>query len=176
MNKSLSSYKLEFGIACCFDILVGIWHIGTFTLYFAQSSLKLERLVFKIRILWCRTHSCSWRLSVKVSLMLNNPFPVPFICKLKHTSVHLIPTLREKCPNTEFFLVRIFPHWNWIRTDTEYLSVFSLNAVRYGPEKTQYLDTLHDVRRAWKPPANSWFPSERAIFFQKQSPIFWTVC
>ena len=24
-------------------------------------------------------------------------------------------TLREKCPNTEFFLVRIFPHLDWIR-------------------------------------------------------------
>ena len=27
-------------------------------------------------------------------------------------------TLREKCPNTEFFLVRIFPHSQWIRGDT----------------------------------------------------------
>ena len=25
-------------------------------------------------------------------------------------------TLREKCPNTEFFPVRIFPHSNWIQT------------------------------------------------------------
>ena len=32
-------------------------------------------------------------------------------------------TLREKCPNTEFFLVLIFPHSDW-----KYLSVFSLNA------------------------------------------------
>ena len=28
-------------------------------------------------------------------------------------------TLREKCPNTEFFLVRIFVHSDWIRRDTE---------------------------------------------------------
>ena len=28
--------------------------------------------------------------------------------------------LREKCPNTEFFLVRIFPHADWIRRDTSY--------------------------------------------------------
>ena len=27
--------------------------------------------------------------------------------------------LREKCPNTEFFLVLIFPHSDWIRRDTE---------------------------------------------------------
>ena len=44
-------------------------------------------------------------------------------------------TLREKCPNTEFFLVRIFP----------YLSVFSPKAGKYRPEKTLYLDTFHAV-------------------------------
>ena len=36
--------------------------------------------------------------------------------------------LREKCPNTEFFLVRIFPHSDWIRRYTSYLSAFSPNA------------------------------------------------
>ena len=33
-------------------------------------------------------------------------------------------------------LVGIFPHSDWIRRDTEYLSVFSPNAGKYGPEKT----------------------------------------
>ena len=42
--------------------------------------------------------------------------------------------LREMCPNTEFFLVRIFPHSDWI-----------MNAGVYGPEKTPYLDTFHAV-------------------------------
>ena len=36
--------------------------------------------------------------------------------------------LREKCPNTEFFLVCIFLHPG-----------------KYGPEKTPYLDTFHKV-------------------------------
>ena len=36
--------------------------------------------------------------------------------------------LPENCPNTELFLVRNFPHSDWIRRDTEYLSVFSPNA------------------------------------------------
>ena len=53
--------------------------------------------------------------------------------------------LREKCPNTEFFLVRIFPHLDWIRKDTEYLSVFSPNTGKYGPGKTPYLDTSDSV-------------------------------
>ena len=43
------------------------------------------------------------------------------------------------------FLVRIFLHSNWIRRDTKYLSVFTLNAGKYGPEKTPYLDTFHAV-------------------------------
>ena len=32
-----------------------------------------------------------------------------------------------------------------VRRDTEYLSVFSPNAGKYGPEKTPYLDTFHAV-------------------------------
>ena len=51
-------------------------------------------------------------------------------------------TLREKCPNTEFFLVPIFPHSDWIRRDTEYPSVSSRNAGKYGPEKTLRIWTL----------------------------------
>ena len=50
-------------------------------------------------------------------------------------------SLREKCVNTEFFLVRIFPHSDWIRRDTPYLSVFSPNTGKNGPEKSLYLDT-----------------------------------
>ena len=44
-------------------------------------------------------------------------------------------TLREKCSNVELFLGK----------DTSYLSVFSPNAGKYGPEITQYLDTFHAV-------------------------------
>ena len=54
-------------------------------------------------------------------------------------------SLHEKCPNMEFFLVGIFPHSDSIRRDTLYLSVFSPNAGKYGPEKTPYLDTFHTV-------------------------------
>ena len=34
------------------------------------------------------------------------------------------PILREKCPNTEFFLVRAFPHSDWIKIRTRESSVF----------------------------------------------------
>ena len=53
--------------------------------------------------------------------------------------------LCENCPNTYFFLVRIFPHLEWIRRDAENLSIFSSNVGKYGPEKTAYLDTFHAV-------------------------------
>ena len=44
-----------------------------------------------------------------------------------------------------FFLIRIFPHFDWIRRDTPYLSVFSPNVGKDEPEKTPYLDTFHAV-------------------------------
>ena len=55
----------------------------------------------------------------------------------------VVISLREKYPNTEFLLVRIFPHLDWIRRNTECLSVFSPIAGKYGPEKTPYLDSFH---------------------------------
>ena len=64
---------------------------------------------------------------------------------MKHWAKWVNLSLREKCPNTEFFLICIFPHSDWIWRDTLYFSVFSLNAGKYGPEKTPYLDTFHIV-------------------------------
>ena len=58
---------------------------------------------------------------------------------------YLRSSLHEKSPNAEFFLVRIFPHSDWIQRDNPYLSVFSPNAGKCGPEKTPYLDTFHTV-------------------------------
>ena len=51
-------------------------------------------------------------------------------------------SLCEKCPNTEFLLVLSFPAFG---LNTLYLSVFSPNAGKHGPEKTPYLDTFHAV-------------------------------
>ena len=41
-------------------------------------------------IRWCRTDICSCKLSAKVSLMLDNPFLVPSLCKLNHISLCFI--------------------------------------------------------------------------------------
>ena len=45
---------------------------------------------------------------------------------IESTTICKVVTLREKCPNTELFLVRI----SCIRTE-------------YGPEITPYFDTFH---------------------------------
>ena len=90
MSKSLSSINLSLELHVVSTFWLESDTSGIFSLYFVQSSLKLERPALKIRILWCRTDSCSWKLSAKVSLMLDDPFPVSFLCKLKHTSVHFI--------------------------------------------------------------------------------------
>ena len=46
-------------------------------------------------------------------------------------------------------MVRISPHLDWIRRDTQYLSIFSPNAGKYGPELriSPYLDTFHAAAR-----------------------------
>ena len=60
----------------------------------------------------------------------------------------LQPTLREKCPYSLFgvFLVTTFSRSDLIRRDTRYLSVFSQNAGKYGPEKLQ----IQTLSRNWK--------------------------
>ena len=59
--------------------------------------------------------------------------------KLKNQkfSEDLTFSLRERCPNTEFFSGPYFP-------------AFTPNTWKYGPEKTPYLDTFHTVFFATK--------------------------
>ena len=59
-------------------------------------------------------------------------------CFSKTTFRFRTVSLRKKCPNTEFFLVRIFLYSDGIRR-------FSPNTGKYGLEKTPYLDTFHAV-------------------------------
>ena len=50
---------------------------------------------WEMHILWCRTADCSNKLFVKVSLMLDNPFPVVSLCKLNHISVCFIEIIKK---------------------------------------------------------------------------------
>ena len=63
---------------------------------------------------------------------MDNLLTVKTIFNLKFQSIHCV------CPNTEFFLARIFPHSDWIQRHTP-------NAGKYGPEKTPRFNTFHSV-------------------------------
>ena len=88
MNNSWRSVNLslEFHVVSTFWLEYDT--SGTFSLYFAQPRGQHSQPWRPI--LWWRTDSCSCKFSVKVSLMLENPFPVPFLCKLNHISSYFI--------------------------------------------------------------------------------------
>ena len=55
-----------------------------------QTRLKLDRPALVMHRFWCKTVICSWILSGEVSLVLDDPFPAPFLCNLKHISLYFI--------------------------------------------------------------------------------------
>ena len=48
------------------------------------------------------------------------------------------------------FLVLIFPYSDWIRRDTEYLSVCRPNGGKYGPKNSKYRHSSRSVKHAHK--------------------------
>ena len=67
------------------------------------------------------------------------------ISSIKLTTQVMKFSIARKVSKYGVFLVRIFPHSDWIQRETPYLSVFRPNAGKYGPEKTPQLDTFHAV-------------------------------
>ena len=67
----------------------------SFSLYFVQSAIRLESPALKMDIILCRTDICRRKISENVSLMLDNPVPVPFLCELKHIRVYFISNSME---------------------------------------------------------------------------------
>ena len=63
------------------------------------------------------------------------------VCILKYCFLYFRQNLFRRTA-LGVFLIHIFPHSNRIRRYTEYLSVFSLNAGKYGPEKIRILTLL----------------------------------
>ena len=59
--------------------------------------------------------------------------------------------LREKCPNTELFLVRIFPHSGWIRRDTKW------NVSYWFTANLIQLAWWYLLHTAWKLSENGYF-------------------
>ena len=65
-------------------------HQVLFLYIFPRHHMNLRDQLWKMLILWCRSDICSSKFSVKVSLMLDNPFLVPSRCKLNHISLCFI--------------------------------------------------------------------------------------
>ena len=66
---------------------------------------------------------------------------VNLTCVAYSFSLTVCLTLREKCPNTEFFLVCIFRHSDWIRRDTVYLRIHT-ECEKIGTRKKVRIGTL----------------------------------
>ena len=86
----------------------------------------MERLVLIHKLL--HFSNIIWKCLI-VALHKSKTVPLVFRKHVKNLSRYV--ALREKCPNTEFFLVRIFPHSDWIRVS---LGIQS-KCEKYGPEK-----------------------------------------
>ena len=78
--------KLEFGVEFDWDLT----HQVLFLYILSSHYRNLRDQPWKMLILWCKTDICSCKFSAKVSLMLDNPFLVPSLCKLNHISLCFI--------------------------------------------------------------------------------------
>ena len=76
------------------------------------------------------------------------------------------------------FLDRIFPHSDWIRKVTPYLSVFSPNAGKCGPEKSPNRYTFHaclmDLIKTSKQKCYCRM-TNKIIKIQKSSKVYWSL-
>ena len=101
-----------------------------------RQQVLLRTLIFKNTNFWKLFQTVALGLLSNLVLRTINNFCFCFIFSIPWS------TLRENCPNTELFLIRIFLNSDWIWRDKVYLSVFSQNTEKYGPETTPYLDTF----------------------------------
>ena len=93
MNKSLSyaNLSLELHVVSTFWLEAGI--SGTFSLHLFRPAIIWNweiSLLESAHTLAQRTNIFSCNFSAKVSLMLDNPFLVPSLCKLNHISLCFI--------------------------------------------------------------------------------------
>ena len=89
---------------------------------------------------------------------------------LHNLSVYILASLREKCPNTEFFLVRIFSYLDWIPENTD-----QKNSVFGYFLHNAYLKIYHGSNNCYEAPLknnpliNNLNRKEKNIFNQERS-------
>ena len=100
MNKSLSYGNLSLEIHVASTFWLGSDTSSTFSLHFTQHHhMSLREQPWKMLILWCRTDICCCKFCSKVSLMLDNPFLVPSLCKLNYISLCFIQISTKSLEN-----------------------------------------------------------------------------
>ena len=98
-------------MASCFNIFIGIWHIRYFFFTFCPAIIRTWEISiedWKMLIRWCRTDIYCCKLSAKVSLMLDNPFLVPSLCKFHHISACFIQ-ISTKSPANSNVIFEVIP-------------------------------------------------------------------
>ena len=115
---------------CLIWFLERIWDCSTQKTKWTNDILTDGRFISNLDN-WCfnwskAASSCRWN-QVKyiwsdircVARISTWSFIVSFLHQIKGQKSSGRLTLRERCPNTEFFLVLISSHWDWIQRDTE---------------------------------------------------------
>ena len=113
MNKLLSYAKLSFELHVVSTFWLRSDTSGVFSLYFAPPSYVIERPALKTRrctyfgaeLTFVAAHFMG------VFLMLDNPFPVPSLCKLSYISVSFIQ-ISTKNANSSFPLGKATFFWS----------------------------------------------------------------
>ena len=111
VEHSVSGYDCGFPIKMIPDWI--LW-VGNFQSQQSKSYLGPGEIEsFSSRAFnWSKKNGTYWHV------VLTTHFFVLFLWDIAVSDFCLLETLREKCPNTEFFLVRIFPYLDWIRENT----------------------------------------------------------
>ena len=94
MNKSLSYVNLSLELHVVSTFWLGSQVLFLY-IYFVQPSYELERPALEnAHTLVQRTDIFSCKFSVKISVMLDNPFLVPSLCKLNHITISAFASFR----------------------------------------------------------------------------------
>ena len=115
--------------------------MGLYQRHFSENFPKISQKLIRRPIF---QDSCEQTCTCRNGVAIKNR-GVKIILSFPHSLKYASPLALRHVSVLGIFLVRIFPHSDLIRSDKEYLSVFSPNAAKHGPEKTSNTDTYHAV-------------------------------
>ena len=107
--------------------------------YVLPSNHMNLRPALKMHILWCRIDICSCKLSAKVSLMLENPFPATSVSKLSYISlcfIHISTKIicKQLIPFRESHVILEVIHGVLVRSVNFNITEISIKTSRVFPD------------------------------------------